>query len=494
MRAVSTEASGRQGARGAEIMSRIRWLRTGKARVAKPAPPRTITRDLTSVLALLNGVSRNCAQAPSLAEATRASLEAVARFTGWPIAHAYRRQPNGDERMTSMGVWFLAAGQGSQAAESFVAASERAVFAPGEGMIGRVAADGKPVSCEDVTVLPGFLRAATAKANGVRGCFAFPVIVEGRVEIVLEFFSHEPARLDDELLELMAYVAERLAITLVEHDQRARSEGLMQALGSIAARLAETTASVEIGSRTVLSVAQNVDARRADVDRASTEASQEIEGTTALMQQLVTLSHEARGHAERIDAISSTTVAALAEAVTTFTDLQGKIRDVGHIGDLIGVIAGQTNLLALNATIEAARAGEAGRGFSVVAAEVKDLSAQVTQATAEIADQVGRLGRAAAEATASLNRVRGEIETVQGASSDIGRISGAYEEVSSGVAERVSRARRTIAEAVSQLDALQATTTEAVASSHSLGDSSALLRAQSEELETAMRALSAPSA
>lgn len=64
--------------------------------------------------------------------------------------------------------------------------------------------------------------------------------------------------------------------------------------------------------------------------------------------------------------------------------------------DLIRRIAGQTNLLALNATIEAAGAGEAGRGFAVMAAEVKDLAQQTAKTAETISGQVAGIQQATA--------------------------------------------------------------------------------------------------
>lgn len=75
----------------------------------------------------------------------------------------------------------------------------------------------------------------------------------------------------------------------------------------------------------------------------------------------------------------------------TVLGLQSATNEIGAVTELISAIAEQTNLLALNATIEAARAGEAGRGFAVVASEVKDLASQTGQATDEIASKISAI-------------------------------------------------------------------------------------------------------
>ena len=74
--------------------------------------------------------------------------------------------------------------------------------------------------------------------------------------------------------------------------------------------------------------------------------------------------------------------------------LEASLKDIGKIVETIELIARQTNLIALNAAIEAAHAGNAGRGFSVIAGEVRQLSSRTTEATTE----VSRIQRALAEA------------------------------------------------------------------------------------------------
>ena len=131
---------------------------------------------------------------------------------------------------------------------------------------------------------------------------------------------------------------------------------------------------------------------------------------------------------------TSRVVSAVQESSQTIGALNSSIDKIGAITQVIKEIADQTNLLALNAAIEAARAGEAGRGFAVVADEVRKLAERTTTSTADISSMVAEIQNATHRAVGSMDQAVQEVEEGIGmmreSVSGLGRITAASGDVS----------------------------------------------------------------
>ena len=219
------------------------------------------------------------------------------------------------------------------------------------------------------------------------------------------------------------------------HMQKSQRDTLVR-LSQSAALLA--SAAEELGVVTTQST-QGMQQQHAELEQAATAVT---EMTTAIEEvaRNAASTSEAAGDSDRLAQLSREQVRRTVEEISSMSgDVQAtglviqrlaeQARDIGKVLDVIRAVSEQTNLLALNAAIEAARAGEAGRGFAVVADEVRTLAHRTQQSTLEIEQMVASIQSSTGTAVASIQtsdqRALSTLETTRHTGEMLERIFGA---------------------------------------------------------------------
>ncbi|MEA2993649.1 MAG: methyl-accepting chemotaxis protein [Alphaproteobacteria bacterium] len=291
----------------------------------------------------------------------------------------------------------------------------------------------------------------------------------------------------EDVTERQRFVHERTA--MMEQEQRrtmvdAAISAFRERVESGLKTVSDGTASMRTTATALFGSSDQTSQRAEGALQTSNEASDNVATAAIAADELSTSIGEISRQLHRTAEVVRTAVTEAQATNDEIAGLTNAAEKIGEVVKLIQNIAGQTNLLALNATIEAARAGEAGRGFAIVASEVKSLAVQTAKATEEIISHISAVQASTGGAVEAIRRISERMQQINQYTSDVAAAVEQQNAATGEISHNVSSAATGTKVIVSVLSDVSSAATGARSSAQTMLTTSEVMQTAANTLRT----------